>query len=142
MARFNEIQIGSLYLTDTGLVGGVKCKSEVDGLDALLLNYTGAVIIAADGTPHAQIADNTEGKGAPIAIRPFVLTTSVFTSLKTIFNTALAGGTSINVIITGDTGTFNLQCLPGLPKPIAGSGKFINGRIFEETINFVVLSIN
>lgn len=142
MARFNTVQIETLYFTDTGLVGGKPCKIEVTGLDALSLASTGAIAIAADGMPYAFVASNAEGQGVPIRIAPEQLTTALFASLKTIINAAIAGSTTLTVIITGDTGTFNLECLPALPKPLEFPGKFRNGRIYESAINLVVASIN
>lgn len=142
MARFNTVQIETLYLTDTGLVGGIACKVDVSGLDGLVLGYSGNVALAADGTPYAFVQSNAEAQGSPLAIRIETLTTAVFSSLKTLLNSAIAGGTALTVVINGDTGNFSLECLPLFPRPIAFPGKFRNGRIFDLTLNLIVQSVN
>jgi hypothetical protein len=142
VARFNTVQIETLYLTETGLSGGIPCKVEVSGLEALMLAYSGSVAIAADGTPYSFVQSNAEAQGSPIAILIEHLTTGVLSSLKTLFNAAIGGGTTLTVVINGDLGNFSLECQPLFPKPIDPSGKFRNGRIFGLTLNLIVQSVN
>lgn len=142
MAEYNTVKISSVYLTDDGLITGRPCRIDVTGLDALSLTSTGAIAIAADGSPYAFVVSNTEGQGVPIRIAPFVLTPSVLNSLKTAINAAVDANLTINITISGDTGAFDLQCLPAFPKPVEFSGKFFNGRIYETAFNFVVVSVN
>lgn len=139
--EYNLVQLDSLYLTHNGLVGGDPCRTIVTGLDASALDKDGQITQAADGTPYAFIGDQA-GIGSIVRIQPAVLTTSVFASLKTMFNTAIAGSLTINAVITGDTGSFDLECLPAFPKPIEFSGEFFNGNLYGVSINIVVVSFN
>lgn len=142
MARFNTVQIETLYLTETGLAGGIPCKLEVSGLEALLLAYQGSTAIAADGTPYAFVQSNAEAQGSPISVRIETITAAVLSSLKTLFNAALAGSTTLTVTVNGDLGNFSVGCQPLFPTPISPSGKFRNGRIFDVTLNLIVQSVN
>jgi hypothetical protein len=141
MARFNSVSLDSVYLTDDGTSGGIGCKCEISGIDGLKSSYAGNVVTAVDGTPHAFILPNI-GQGVPLVIKPYVITSALLGSLNSLFNTAISGDAAINVLIAGDTGSFDLSCIPALPKPLEFSGKFLNGRIYDVAINLVVVSIN
>jgi hypothetical protein len=141
MARFNLIQIGTLYLTDDETSTGLKAKTTVSGLDDLLNAYTGATVIPISGKPFNFTRVN-DGAGVFLQLKPYVVDSDLLSDLNDLFNTALAGDSTINVVITGDTGSFDLECKPRLPKPLEFSGKFINGKIFDLSINLTVDSIN
>lgn len=139
--EYNLVQLNTLYLTDTGLVGGVPCRTAVAGLDALSLTKAGQTTIAADGTPYNFISDGG-GKGGPIKVSPEVVSSALLATLKTLLNTAIAANTTIHAIFTGDTGTFDLNVKPLFPKPIEFNGEFFNGNIYGLVLNFTVQSIN
>lgn len=141
MARFNTIKIGSVWLTDDGLSGGKPCKTEVSGVDRLRPTRTGFTRTALSGQPYNFVMPN-EGKGVVLVIRPYVLTESVFNQLQNGLDGSTQSGVAINVTLNGDTGDFDLECAPLLPQQMEFSGKFSNGRIFDVTINLVVVSIN
>lgn len=140
MSRFNSIQLGTIYLTDTGLDTGRGCKCEVSGLDELISSKAGATVIPISGKPFNFVRDN-DGAGVSLTIKPYVLTQAVYSDLKDAFDAALSSDSTVQVIIDGDTGTFDLDCKPRM-KPMDGDLRFVNGRIYNLAINLVVDSIN
>lgn len=141
MARYNLIQIGSIYLTSSGLVGGTRCKTEVTGLDGLYHDYVGVTVKAMSGAPKNFPRTNL-GEGVEIQIRPQVITSSVLDSIRDAFNTALGADSTIQCVFTGDIDTFDVDCKPLLPKPIDFSGRFRNNFVYDASINLVVVSVN
>lgn len=139
--EYNLVQLDTIYLTDNGLVGGIPCRTVVTGLDAFALDKDGQITIAADGTPYAFIGDQA-GIGSVIRIQPAVLAETVFENIKTMFNTAIGASTLITAKFTGDTGNFDLECLPAFPKPLEFSGEFFNSYIYGVSINVIVVSFN
>lgn len=145
MAEFYAVKFGTVYLTDTGLVGGQPCRTDVTGLDNLQLAYAGNEAKSADNTPYMFMQD-FGGQGSVLKISPAVMSAAVMSALKTLIEAAIAGNTTINVTLAGDTGSYDLECLPlftsGGVKPIEFSGKFFNGQIYDTSLNVVVLSVN
>lgn len=141
MGRYNTISIGSVYLTDTGAAGGSNCKTEIRGLDSLSFKHTGTVFTALDGTPYIQTVYN-ERKGLPLSIVIGQCSKTVFEALIGAIQSAITNSTTLDVRIAGDTGTFNFNCLPSFPKPVEFPGTFVNERIQDVTLNFVVASEN
>lgn len=145
MAEFYAVKFGSVYLTDTGLVGGQPCRTDVAGLDNLQLPYAGNEVKSADNTPYMFMQD-FGGQGSELKIAPAVISAAVLAALKTLIDAAIVANTTINVTLVGDTGSYDLNCLPlfttGGAKPIEFSGKFFNGQIYDVSLNVVVLSVN
>lgn len=141
MARYNLVKIGSIYLTDNGLVTGKPCKLEVPGLSRLKLTITGTTRYAADGTPYQYSMPNA-GKGVQIQIRPFVIMKSVFDDVIEAMSDALEANSTINITVEGDTGDFDLDCIPLLPNGVEFPGAFTNERITGVSFNFVVSEVN
>lgn len=139
MARYNTITIGGTYLTDTGAAGGSPCRTEVRGLESLLFNFTGSQFVALDGTPYVQTLDNQK-RGLPLSVQIAQVSKSVFETLVGTIQSAVSSSSGILVTITGDTGTFRLNCLPAFPKPLEFPGTFVNERISDVTLNFTVSS--
>lgn len=141
MARFHLIQIGSVYLTSTGLVGGIRCKTRVTGLDELFSGYAGASVVPIDG-PHHNFKKENNGEGVEIKIEILTQwTASVMDTLNTAFNTAFGSDASIVCIFTGFK-TWNLDCQPIFPKPIAFPGDFSGALVTTPTIYLGVTDIN
>lgn len=145
MAEFYTVKFGAVYLTDTGLVDGQPCRTDVTGLDGLQVAYAGNEAKSADNTPYMFML-NFEGQGIELKLAPAVMSAAVLASLKTLIEAAIAGNTTINVTLSGDTGDYDLECLPlftsGGTKPINFSGKFFNGQIYDTSLNVVVQSVN
>lgn len=135
MARYNLIKIGTIYLTNDGTQTGKECKTSVTGLNLLKTTKIGNIQYAADGTPHANLIEVGQ-KGVPIEITVDWLAKTVFDNINTTINDALNNMTTINVIITGDTGTFNVNVIPGLAEPIDWAG-FSSGIIKGAKYKFV-----
>jgi len=133
--QYNTVQINSLYLTKDGLSGGIPCKLTVAGLDALKPPVSAGVKKALDGTPYRRTVD-FGGRGFDISITVEILLKDVFDDVNDEINDAITDEETLSLVITGDTGTFNLTVIPG-EKPIQFSGEFINERIKQVTYNFV-----
>src|SRR4051794_28326490 len=111
MARFNTAQFDSLYLTEDGTSTGTGDKCEVLGLDALDSAWTGTNLIPISGKPFSFDLEN-DGAGLPLVIKPYVVTPTFKTALRTLFDAAIAADSTIRVLIAGDTGSFDLNCKP------------------------------
>lgn len=142
MADYNKVQIENIFLTDTGLVGGLPCRAQVSGLDRLQISYAGNTVKAADNTPY-NFAIEHLGKGIDIEIRPFVVTETVLNDVNAVIDAAILGGTTITLGITeGPFGDFSLECLPLFPRPVEFSGEFSDDRISDAVFRFTAVSIN
>lgn len=141
MSDYNLIQIGDTYLTDSGEVDGMPCRVDVSGLDALQFDFTGAQVLSANGNPYSFIVENS-GAGLPIEIRPFAVMKDVFDDIRAEIQAAVDGDTAIVIKISGATGTFDLDCIPALPKPIEFPGTFSDERIDNVVFRFLVTAVN
>lgn len=133
--RFNRVQINSLYLTKDSSQSSDECKLSVSGLDKLKTPNKGRIFRGLDNTP-TRLQSNFAGKGVDISVTVETLYKAVFDAINDEINNALDSFESLNLIITGDTGTFNLTVIPG-DEPIVFPGDFINERIAKVTYNFV-----
>lgn len=126
MARYNLVNLETIYFTKTGLVGGVRCRTNVIGLDALKLTKTGRNEFDAEGNAYVFLVDK---KSQLIRIEIEYITKAVFDALVALIQAALNAETTLSLGIAGDLGTFALETVPKFPKPITASGKFSNERI-------------
>lgn len=140
MSRFNLVSIGSIWLTRTGLDSGVRCKTNVTGLDALRLSKTGNTIIALDGTPFQQVMSSS--KGLPVSVGAEQISKTVFDSLVAAIQTAVDAGTNLSLYVSGDTGTFSLDVVPSFPEAIKFPGTFSNELIANVQFNFIVAQLH
>ncbi len=136
MGRFYRIQIDSIYLTDTGGVGGIPAKLAVSGVDDLLATMTGVAIPAVSGAV-LQLVPWTIGKTFEIQIETH-LPAAVWQDLIDLINDALENDTALTVIGTGDTGNFNVEAKPFPVKPFSSSN-FENGRILKPNFKFITV---
>jgi hypothetical protein len=141
MARFNAIQIGSVYLTEDGTSGSTGVKSEVPGLEGLYSGYTGATVDSIGG-PSWNFSRENLGKGVRIEIRPESIPKTVLDLVKAALDAVTPTNGTVRCVFTGDTGTYDVDCKPVLPIAAGFGGRFINGRIKDAHINLVVDSIN
>lgn len=135
MARYNHIQIGTIHLTNDGTAIGMECKTSVIGLNFLKTSKAGNIQYSADGTPYAQIID-VGNKGVALEIGADWMSKTVFDSIVALMNTALNTFATINIIITGDTGDFSVNCIPNIPD-IVSWDSFISGTIKGVKFRFV-----
>ena len=135
MADYNRIQINSIYLTKDSSQSDLPCLLSVSGLDKLKTPNKGRIIRGLDNTP-TRLQSNFSLKGIEIGVTVEILYKSVFDAINDEINDALANFETIDLVITGDTGNFNLTVLPA-DEPINFSGEFINERILSVTYNFV-----
>jgi hypothetical protein len=135
MARFNTVQLGSIYFTKTGAAGGTPCKLSVAGLAALKKARAASVRRDLKNIPYRQ-QSNFAGKGFDIAITVETLPKTVFDSINAAISAAETNQTTLALEILGDTGNFALTVIPGAD-PIKFAGEFINGRVKGVTYSFV-----
>lgn len=134
MARYNAIQIGSVYLTNTGLVGGTPCKTSVIGLDGLKPQFNKNIIKAIDGTPYSQLTDGKKGLDLEITID--WLAKSVFDAINVIFDDSDDNNTQVAVVINGDFGNFSINVITNVN--YVSYGKFSNGVL--QTVKYRVVT--
>ena len=138
--RYNTIQLGSLYFTTDGTSAGFPCKSEVSGLEKLLLPVTGQIIDTIDGEPIMQNVQ--PAKGAVISTKFSVLEQSVLFSLVSAVTAAVTGSTTQTLTLTeGAFGDFVLTVYPNLPDFISAPGDFYLTKTKEVTFNWKVKAI-
>lgn len=139
MARYYTLQIGTVYLTDTGLAGGVPCRLRISPVESLRVTYAGQTAPSADGTPYT-VAFAVGTKGRPLVVSVDYLPKAVFDSVVALINTALQNNTTITLIGTGDLGNFNLAAVPALPIPVKADGGFSNSILRGVEFSFVTAS--
>jgi hypothetical protein len=124
MARFYQVQLGLIYITSTGLVGGTGCELEVTNVEDLIAPVTGVSIPVIGGGNVRQIVPWTKGKSFEIKVN--VMFSTLYSDLETFLNNSNETDTSFTLIITGDIYDLELTVKPRLQKPIA-RGAFQNG---------------
>lgn len=137
MARYALIQLESLYLTSTGLVGGRRCRHEITGLDAFAVTKDHGVIKALSGLPYLQIYDSMLGK--PISIRVSQMLNTVYANWVTEIQNVLDGTKSeLDLDISGSAyGTFSIDVVPDV-NPIQHAGRFTaTSYVQDVTFNFL-----
>jgi hypothetical protein len=117
MARYNAVQIGSVYLTSTGAAGGLPCKTTIKGLESMKTSKTGQALISADGTPYLQVID-VDNRGIPVEITTDWMSKTVFDSVVALIESAINSASSIALVINGDTGNFSFNAVPAVPEQI------------------------
>ena len=121
--RFNAIQIGSVYLTSTGLVGGKPCKTSVNGLQSLKPAKNKNIIKAIDGTPFSQFTSLKKGIDLEVSID--WLDDSVFDDINDVFDDSDDNEATFALVVSGDGGTFTVNVVPNSDYVIFD--KFANG---------------
>lgn len=137
MDRSNLIKIGSKYLTSDGTNTGLRCLTEIDGLHLLLFDNIGPIRKSVSGKPRKFHLENL-GHGIDLIIRTPRMDTDRRDEI--VGELDVASGT-VNMTISGPSGTFDLDILPGDPS-LTHSGKTRTDRIYDVVINVTVDSIN
>lgn len=137
---FHTIKVGSIYLTDDGLVTGTPKITTVRGLDVLADAVVVQQIIAADGTPHQQTSQPV--KGVPLVIEcGDWMERDMYFDLKSIRLAAVTGSTTVTIQLLDNghgTGDWNLTAYFN---SIRFPGEFQSGRVKDVTLNFTVSSV-
>lgn len=134
--KFYSVNISTIYLTETGLTGGDKCKLEISNVEDILTSTAGTVTPSITGSPVFQTIPWTSGKQFDIRVN--VLNEAQWIDLKELINTAQENGTSFTIAATGDIGDFSVSVKPFPNKPFAAQ-KFKNGRIYGITLRFITV---
>jgi len=136
MNRFYKVNIGEIFLTSTGLIGGDKCRLEISNVEDLLTTVAGVAIPSISGAPVIQTIPWAAGKQFDIRVN--VLTEAQWNDLKTLINTAQENQASFIVAGTGDIGDFTATARPFPQKPFAAQ-RFKNGRIYNVVLRFITV---
>ena len=136
MARFYQVQIDSIYLTDDGSAGGIACKLSIPNVEDLLTTMTGAAVPAIGGGAVLQLVPWTSGKQFEILIETVM--EDVWNDLLELILDALENDTSFTIVGTGDAGDFNVSVKPFPVKPFSLQS-FINGRIRGAFFKFITV---
>lgn len=140
MGDYNLVQLGTIYFTDNGLVGGLPCRIDTQGVDDLALLFTGSVVKSGNGTPYVFILENTSG--VDLQLKPFVISVDVFNDIKDLIDTVTDDADTLDLIITGDVvGTLTMTCIPTFPKALPFPGMQENGTFQNASINLTMVSI-
>lgn len=137
MADFNKVKIGTLWLTDDGTETGASCLVNIPELSRLRPAKRRTVIPVIEGSPVTQLMSQL---GEVLTMSIFLLHTDEWDDLIEIIDTADSGGSDVNIIIEGELGNFDLDCV--LAENPAQSGEFASGRIPEVTIQWRISDVN
>lgn len=110
MARYNVVQIGTVYLTGNGLVGGTPCKNSIPELSILKPAKRKNLIKAIDGSPISQTFAGI--KGIDLTLKIDWLAKAVFDAINVLFDASDSTKTPMVMVVTGDAGTFNMTVVP------------------------------
>lgn len=133
MARDWTIAIGGVYLTEDGLVGGKRCKTDIQGLHRAFITRKRRNEQVSSGDVVSQISP-AQNAGIDISIKlEFVLADS-FAVIKDIIDDISNGGTT-TLYFDGPPGTFNFTAIPA-NDPIISNLKFRGDYIEEVTYAF------
>ena len=129
--KYALVQIGSVYLTSTGMSGGKPCKTEITGLEKLATGKTIQITNAMSGKPYMQVMDQI--LGVLIGIKLFDVSETVYDSIIAVITAAINGSTTISLSITNSPfGDFTLTVVPD-EKTVEHAFKF-SGDIAKEPI--------
>lgn len=141
MGDYNLVQLGTIYFTEDGLVTGLPCRVDTQGVDLATLAFTGSVVKSANGTPYAFILENTAG--FDLQLKPFVISVGVFNDIKDLIETITDDNDTLDLVITGDVcGTLTMTCIPTFPNPLPFPGMQENGTLQNASINVTVVTIS
>lgn len=134
MAKFYKIQIGDIYLTDTGEADGDPVKLLVPGADALLLSLNGTTVITCGGSVNQLFKTS---QVLEIRILTYI-SAALWRRLVSLINTASQNSATINLIGIGDINDFEVAVNPLLPRPFEAQ-EFKNGRILKPIFRFITV---
>lgn len=136
MARYAQVTIGDVVLTQTGMDGGRPCKIEIPDLAIFDTTKTGQVLNSADGTPYAQLL-NIGHKGKIFEVKTDWMTVAIYNAIKLIHETAKNTPNGITVEVVNDIGTYTLGTVPLVPNDIGYekvSNGYVKGAVFRYSV--------
>ncbi len=134
--KFYSVNISTIYLTSTGLIGGDKCRLEISNVEDLLTTVAGVAIPSISGAPVIQTIPWAAGKQFDIRVN--VLNEAQWNDLKEVINDAQENSTSFTVAATGDIGDFSVTVKPFPQKPFSAQ-RFKNGLIYGVVFRFITV---
>ena len=126
----------NLYLTDTGLAGGRRCRTETPGVAALFEPQSGNTSIAAGGYPFTEFPASAGG-GRAFEIQIKNCPTSRFEDLRDLIDDLISDDAAAVVTFTGEPGSAIVNASPNFnPIPLEFDG-FSNNNIRNVTVRFI-----
>jgi hypothetical protein len=119
------LKFGSVYATDTGLVGGTRYISEIDGLDQFQVTDKIGTTAALDLTRYSQYQAVKDGL---VVVRFPLQETADFTAIKGVIQTAITGLTTFTLDITCELGTFTFTAKPA-EDPVKPQLSILTGKV-------------
>lgn len=108
--RFAVVQIGSIYLTDSGEADGRPCRVNVPDEEVFASSFVSSPNFSADGLPYFQLA-NIGVVGKEFSIRLEFCPETLIESLVEEIEEGLETGEGVRVIVES-LNDFDVQCLP------------------------------
>lgn len=129
---FNQIQIGTVYLTSTAAAGGTKYIATVQGLDVFGIAAAVQDIRALSGTVYQQSQTIVD---APVTINVPLMEATMYDAIRDVFTAYLATPSAFTFAVTGQPENFSGTAKPAFdPKPL----EFDGGRIGDKITNVVI----
>jgi hypothetical protein len=137
--EFYLVTIGSVVLSDDGTGAGRACLTKVDGLAQLFLAREGNTRIPLSGVPY-NFTRAISGANVKLISKPFVVSETVLSALKTLIDTAAAASSAIAVKVEQGPGAANLDCDPlweeGRP-PLLFTDNFFEEDLYDVQISLI-----
>lgn len=108
MANFNRVKFNDLHFSRDGDAGSVKCMLSVSNLLPFRLAKTRNVFTGLDGTPSVQLGFHT---GSQLSIKIDTVKSEWLDDLIDLLNETDSDQETITVVIEGETGNFEFECL-------------------------------
>lgn len=139
MARYYEISLDTIVLTEDGLSGSRKCKCKINNVNKIQRKYSGTTEPSGDGTQYTVLFDSEESyaKGVDIPIEVNHLDADVLLSIIELHKSKAISSEPINLVaVGGDPGNFNIQVVPIYPDPVEGGDEFSTGILKSVKLNY------
>lgn len=99
------VKLGTIYITDTGLIGGTKYISNIEGLQELGTEYAEAETLDIHSNPVFQVTEIGQ-KGKLIKIRLLGATYDLMEDLLTLREAQKADGNPRQLVLTHPVNTY------------------------------------
>lgn len=138
--KYPLVQLEAIYLTKTGLVGGIPCKIRVEGLNTFAVTKEHQVTKALSGLPYLQVSDAMLGK--PIGLFYENMESSVYDSIVAEIQAVLDGSKAeLDLDISNSAyGTFSLDVVPDV-NPVRHTSEQQGETVKNGSFHFLTTTI-
>lgn len=135
MSAYAEGSIAGVNITNAGRA----CKVVIQDGDEFFSEFVGSVRRAADRTPYVQLL-NPGTKGAQFGVLIEYMPMSVFASIKSAIDAALAAQSPFNVTLSDDVHSINVSVMPDYSAgqfPTYPAGRLNGFYLKDVTMRFI-----